>query len=270
MKAALTIAGSDSSGGAGIQADLKTFQAFGIFGTTAITAVTCQNTQKVSDIQGIDPGIVKSQILAVLEDIPLTAAKTGMLYSAEIMRAFLDIWSDKNTGASEIPLVVDPVMVSTSGDRLVSEEAEMLYFEIFKHAKIITPNLPEASVLVSKKIESISEMKEAAVILFEKTHSNILIKGGHGISGKNQNESLDIFYDGNNFTEFSAERIKSTNTHGTGCTLSAAIAAGLALGMEVKEAVKTAKEYVTGAIQHAPGLGSGHGPLNHMWRQKTR
>lgn len=264
MKVALTIAGSDSSGGAGIQADLKTFQAFHVYGASAITALTAQNTAGVYDIQPSRPDIVKSQIRAVLSDLPVKAAKTGMLFSSEIMDAFIEEWSRPENHTDGIPLIVDPVMISTSGNRLISEDAEKLYFKIFNLAYLITPNLPEASSLLGREIASEDEMRDALRELHLKIKTNILIKGGHL---KNGSQALDILYDGKDFTEFKSEFIESRNTHGTGCTLSAAVTACIAGGMDIKEAVQTAKNFVFNAIQTAPDIGSGHGPLNHMWKQ---
>lgn len=257
----LTIAGSDSGGGAGIQADLKTFQAFRCFGTTVITAITAQNTQGVTGVQGIDPEIVAAQLEAVLADLPVKAAKAGMLFSAPIIEAVQDVWKRQ---AEDIPLVVDPVMVASTGARLLKPEAEAALTEFLRLARLITPNLPEAEVLFGRPISGESGMKEAALELYDRFGSAVLIKGGHrlGLDGR----VLDVLYDGTKFLTFTSERLPEKNTHGTGCTLSAAITSNLALGLGLQEAVAGARDYLIGAIKNAPGLGSGFGPLNHLWQ----
>lgn len=257
----LTIAGSDSGGGAGIQADLKTFQAFRCFGTSVITAITAQNTKGVTAVQGIDADVVAAQLEAVLDDFPVKAAKTGMLFSAPIIKAIKRVWQ-KHT--ERIPLVVDPVMVASTGARLLEPEAEAALTDFLKLARLITPNLPEAECLLGHTISGESGMKEAALELYDRFGSSVLVKGGHrlGLDGR----VLDVLYDGTKFLTFTSERLPEKNTHGTGCTLSAAVAANLALGLGLQEAVAGARDYLVGAIKNAPGLGEGYGPLNHLWR----
>lgn len=257
----LTIAGSDSGGGAGIQADLKTFQAFGCFGTTVITAVTAQNTLGVRAVQGVDPDVVRAQIDAVFQDFPVAAAKTGMLFSAgiiaEVRAAFEGL-------SIRIPLVVDPVMVASSGDRLLETSAESALIHFLSTAAVITPNIPEAELIVSRRIASIADMKAAARELFEKTGAAVLLKGGH--RAEHSAVVTDVLFEGSGETILEAPLVDARNTHGTGCTLSAGIAAGLARGLALKQAVLDAKEFLNGALASAPGLGKGTGPLNHMWR----
>ncbi|MCB1307139.1 MAG: bifunctional hydroxymethylpyrimidine kinase/phosphomethylpyrimidine kinase [Leptospiraceae bacterium] len=268
----LTIAGSDSGGGAGIQADLKTFQAFACFGTTAITAITCQNTTGVSGVQAVDPEIVAGQLHDVLIDFPIAAAKTGMLFSAPIIRAIQHtlkqdaaLSRDTKHISDKLRLVVDPVMVASSGDRLLQRDAEEALIAFMREcAALITPNLPEAEVILNK---SISDVDEAALELFSLTGACVLIKGGHRLAERTSaNESIDVFYDGRDIHHISRPVLSGRNTHGTGCTLSAAIAAELARGTEMHAAIESARDYLHGAMQHAPGLGKGIGPLNHMWR----
>ncbi len=260
MKVALTIAGSDSGGGAGIQADLKTFSAFGVFGTSAITAITAQNTQGVTGIEVLSPEIVAAQIDAVAGDFPIASAKTGMLANAEVIAAV----SDRVESAKVPNLVVDPVMVAKSGDKLLEEEAVSALVErILPLAHIVTPNLPEAEVLVGHRIEGEATIRDAAKAIRDLGPSWVVIKGGHAAG-----EAVDWVYDGSEFHPFEGERIQTTSTHGTGCTFSAAIAACLALGMPPLEAIGEAKQFVSEAIKYAPGLGKGHGPLNHLCRMK--
>ncbi len=258
----LTIAGSDSGGGAGIQADLKTFHARGCFGTTAITAVTCQNTTGVSGVQAMTPDIVAGQIRAVFDDFPVAAVKTGMLFSAEIIAAVGDCLSDLNAAP---PLVVDPVMVASSGDRLLEKSAEQAMIDFLSRAALITPNLPEAGVILERTIGTPAEMETAVFRLHERTGAQVLLKGGHRLQGDDAKEVTDLFFDGRELRRFKSLRRDDKNTHGTGCTLSAAIAAGLAHGMEMEDAIRAAKDYLDGALVNAPGLGAGTGPLNHMW-----
>ncbi|MDH5655196.1 MAG: bifunctional hydroxymethylpyrimidine kinase/phosphomethylpyrimidine kinase, partial [Spirochaetia bacterium] len=211
--------------------------------------------------------IVRSQIRAVITDLPVKAAKTGMLFSKEIMTAFLEEWEQLKKYTKNIPLVVDPVMISTSGKRLIFEDAEKVYFEIFKTSRLITPNLPETSALLGTNIHHEKSLNDAAYELYRLSGTAVLVKGGHI---ENSNDALDVLYDGKEFSEFRSKMIESKNTHGTGCTLSAAIAAGLAMGMPLKESVKKGKDFVSGAILNAPGFGKGHGPLNHLWMHKGR
>ncbi len=258
MNVALTIAGSDSGGGAGIQADLKTFSALGVFGTSAITAITAQNTLGVDAVEVLSADIVTQQIKSVATDFPVVAAKTGMLANAEIIAAVAIAVQRHNISK----LVVDTVMVSKSNHRLLVSEAEAAMRRILLPlAYIVTPNLPEAEVLTGMKIQNLAEMREAATKLFALGAKHVLVKGGHLES----TPATDVFFDGKDFTELAAERVDTTSTHGTGCTLSAAIAAYLAHGLSPLEACRSAKAYLTGALRHAVKLGHGHGPVNHFW-----
>jgi hydroxymethylpyrimidine/phosphomethylpyrimidine kinase len=258
---ALSIAGSDSGGCAGIQADLRTFSALGVHGMTAITAITSQNTVRVEDVFNLPPRTVSSQIEAVLSDIGADAVKTGMLPDPEI----IDAVAEKIRQFEIENLVVDPVMVSTGGDALISEEArDTLVSSLFPLALIITPNLDEASVLAGRRLAALEDMYTAAREIQGTGPRAVLIKGGH-LEGSVC--SVDLLFDGEQFTEFSSPRVDSANTHGSGCTLSAAIAAFLARGSTLREAVGKAKEYVTGAIRNSYSLGKGHGPLGHFYRR---
>lgn len=258
MKIALTIAGSDSSGGAGIQADLKTFQAHGVFGTTAITAVTVQNTQKVIDIQEISPEIVRSQILCLFDDMPIHAVKIGMVSSIPLINAI----GKALARVSRPPVVLDPVMISKSGYALLKDEARNALVEgLFPLAEVVTPNIFEAEALIGNKIRTRGEMREAARRIAGYGAGNVVVKGGH-LGG---DRATDILYDGQEFRELDSERIDTRNTHGTGCTFSSAIAANLALGFPFFEAVERAKDYITGAIRHALPIGKGHGPTHHFY-----
>lgn len=254
---ALTIAGSDSGGGAGIQADLKTFAALGVYGTSAITAITAQNTCGVSAVQGIDPEIVAAQIRAVVSDIGVGAAKTGMLFSAEIIKAVAATVRALNLQ----PLVVDPVMVATSGDRLLQREAEeSLRQEILPLAVVVTPNLAETEVLVGHKVTTLDDMRAAAEQMVASGVRAVVVKGGHAMT-----KATDVFYDGRRMELLSSEVVETHNTHGTGCTFSAAICAYLARGAPLLEAVRRAKSYITGALHHALSIGQGSGPVGHFW-----
>ena len=254
---ALTIAGSDSGGGAGIQADLKTFAALEVYGMSAITAITAQNTCGVSAVQGIDPEVVAAQIRAVVSDIGVGAAKTGMLFSAEIIRAV----AETVRAVALQPLVVDPVMVATSGDRLLQREAEeSLRQEIIPLAAIVTPNLAEAEVLVGRKVTNLEEMRAAAEQIVTGGARAVVVKGGHAVT-----RATDVFYDGTSMELLQSEVVDTHNTHGTGCTLSAAICAYLARGATLLEAVRRAKLYITGALHHSLSIGQGSGPVGHFW-----
>lgn len=256
MKTALTIAGSDSGGGAGIQADLKTFSALGVFGTSAITSLTAQNTVGVDGIFDVTPEFVGLQIDAVARDIGVDAAKTGMLSSPEIVIKV----SEKIKQYRIKKLVVDPVMVAKSGDHLLRPEArDALVRRLLPLAHVITPNTEEAKVLTGISIKNLSDMKRAARKMIEMGIKNVVIKGGH-LSGN----ALDIFYNGEEFVEFPSKRIETKNTHGTGCTFSAAITAELAKGGNLRDAIRAAKDYITNAIQHALDIGRGHGPTHHF------
>ncbi len=256
---ALTIAGSDSGGGAGIQADLKTFSALGVYGMTAITAVTVQNTQGVTGYEELSPGIVADQIRAVVTDIGVDAAKTGMLASARIVEAVAGAVAE-----AAIPnLVVDPVSVSKHGHRLLAVEAvDALRTRILPLATLVTPNLPEASGLVGFRVDSRGTMQDAARAILAMGPRAVLVKGGHleGSPGAD-----DLFADGDGMEWVEAERIDTPHTHGTGCTLSSAIAAHLALGASLLEAVHRGKAFVTEAIRHSLVLGHGIGPVDPLW-----
>jgi hydroxymethylpyrimidine/phosphomethylpyrimidine kinase len=258
MRSALTIAGSDSGGGAGIQADLKTFAAHGVFGTSAITAVTAQNTLGVTAFEAVSADLVTAQLEAIMSDLPADAAKTGMLASAAIVEAVAAAAADL-----EIPLlVVDPVMIAKSGDRLIDEDAlEAMRAELLPRAFVVTPNIPEAEALTGLSLQSDGDCREAARRIARLGPSAVIIKGGHLPS----NEIVDLFYDRHEFVEFRTARVEGTHTHGTGCAFSAAITAHLARGVSLRDAIPLAQRYVAGAIRHAPGLGRGHGPMEHLW-----
>jgi hydroxymethylpyrimidine kinase/phosphomethylpyrimidine kinase len=259
---ALTIAGSDSGGGAGIQADLKTFLALGVHGMSAVTALTAQNTMGVSAVHPIPPEFVSEQIRQVQTDLGVDAAKTGMLSSSEIVAAVAE--SVAELGITN--LVVDPVFVSKNRDVLLSVDAiQTLVSKLFPLAAVVTPNLFEASLLTGCSVETLAEMREAARELHRLGAPRVIVKGGHL-----QGDAIDILYDGSRFVEISSERIDSKNTHGTGCTFSAAIAAYLARGEELVDAVYKAKEYVTGAIRYGLAVGKGYGPTNHGWASTIR
>lgn len=260
-KHVLTIAGSDSGGGAGIQADLKVFSALGTYGMSVITAVTAQNTERVLAIQEIDPEIVKAQLEAIFTDIRVDAVKVGMVFSAEIAKVIAD--SFRKYRPSKV--VVDPVMIAKSGDRLLREDAiETLKTELFPLATLITPNLPEAEALLGRSISSIDEMRSASKELSQLYQTQVLLKGGH-LPGK----AIDILSSGRTFI---AERIDTKHTHGTGCSLSSAIAAHLALGYPLEEAIERSKRYISEAIQYAFPIGKGHSPIHHFyhWEQKRK
>lgn len=257
MKTALTIAGSDSGGGAGIQADLKAFAANGVFGTSVITAVTAQNTTGVLGVAELEPSFVELQIKAVLEDIQVDAIKIGMLSSSEIIKTVAGVLRDY----THIPVVLDPVMVAKSGDHLLQPQARQALIEhLMPLASIVTPNLHEAGVIVGFEVKDVKAMEEAAQAIKNMGAANVLVKGGHL-----QGEAVDLLYNGQVFTTFSAPRLSNANTHGTGCTYSSAIAANLAKGVDVKTAVSQAKEYITGAIENAFPLGKGIGPTHHFY-----
>ena len=254
---ALTIAGSDSGGGAGIQADLKTFAAFGVYGVSAITAVTAQNTRGVSAVETLSPGIVSAQIAAIVDDFQVAALKTGMLANSAIIGAVARVLRVSRVG----PLVVDPVMVAKSGDRLLDAEAlGALTRDLLPLATVVTPNLPEAEVLTGLPVRTVEDQREAARRIVGLGARAAVVKGGHSDAA----EIVDVFFDGAAFTEFRTKRVPGTSTHGTGCTFSAAIAAQLALGRGLLEAIPLAQAYVAKAIQNAPGLGHGHGPMGHL------
>lgn len=260
MKKVLSIAGSDSGGGAGIQADLKAFSALGVFGMTAITALTAQNTIGVQGVFDIDPEFVAKQIDSVMEDIGADAWKTGMLSNARIV----NIVADRARKYEIDLLIVDPVMVAKSGDYLLKEEAiQSVIQNLIPLSFIVTPNVHEAQVLAEIKIDSLDKAKEAASRIHQMGAQNVLIKGGHMDFDEN---AADLLYNGTNFTQFIAPRIDTKNTHGTGCTYASALAAELAKGKGIIPAVHVAKAYLTAAIKQADemNIGSGHGPTNHF------
>ena len=257
MKRALTIAGSDSGGGAGIQADLKTFCAFGVYGMSSITSITAQNTKGVEAIFDLPPSLVAKQIECVASDIGVDAAKTGMLSNSSI----IEVVAQEIKKFNIEKLVVDPVMVSKSGALLLQRDAvDTLVGELFPLSFLITPNLPEASFLVGEEIKNVSDMERACVSLKKWGPRYVLLKGGH-LPGE---EIVDILFDGERFISYPAPRVATKNTHGTGCTYSAAICALLALGYPITEAVKVAREYMSEVIAHSLNLGKGFGPVNHL------
>lgn len=255
MKAVLTIAGSDCSGGAGIQADLKTMLANGVYGMSAITALTAQNTTGVSAIMNVTPEFLGQQLDSIFTDIFPDAVKIGMVSDKELIRMIavkLRHYQPKN-------IVIDPVMVATSGARLIAEDAvAVLKRELFPLADVLTPNIPEAEVLLGSSIETAEDMEKAAEEISRRYACAVLCKGGHSI-----NDANDLLYSSNQATWFAGKRIANPNTHGTGCTLSSAIASNLAKGHTMAEAVKLAKEYISGALGAMLDLGKGSGPMDH-------
>ncbi len=258
MKTALTIAGSDSGGGAGIQADLKTFAAHGVYGTSAITAVTAQNTMGVSAVQALPADIVTAQIEAVASDIGVDAVKTGMLANAAIVEAVVAA-----IDTLELPnVVVDPVMVAKGGDRLLEDEAvAAVKSELLRRALVVTPNAPEAEVLAGVPVKTLDDARKAAKRILAMGPRAVIVKGGH-LGGT---EAVDLLYDGRTFLELRGPWIDTRNTHGTGCTFAAALAANLALGRPLAEAADRAKQYVTRAVRAGFAIGHGHGVLDHFW-----
>lgn len=263
LKRVLTIAGSDSGGGAGIQADLKTFGALGVYGMSAITAVTAQNTRAVTRIAELDPDLVAAQIDAVAEDIGVDAVKTGMLFSAGIVAAVAAA-----IRRHRLPnVVIDPVMVAKSGARLLRDDAvEALRVNLLPLATVVTPNLPEAAVLAGLPVEDEAGAVEAARRIRDLGPSCVVVKGGH----RPGRQVVDLFFDGSAVERLTGDRIETAGTHGTGCTLSAAIAAFLALGLAPLDAVTRAREYLLAAISAAPGLGGGAGPVDHFHALRRR
>lgn len=253
----LIIAGSDSGGGAGIQGDIKTVSALGGYAMTAITAITVQNTMAVSDVHAVPPHIIEAQMRVVLDDIGADAIKTGMLHDKDVIEIIAKVLNEKKS----IPAVIDPVMISKSGNALLQANAiDALKTKLLPLATLITPNIPEAEALLGKPI---SDMKDAARALGTFGSKAVLLKGGHA----HGDVITDILWDGNAITEWQSPRLNSKHTHGTGCTLASAIAVSLGQGMPLKESITRARDYVMGAIKHAPGYGHGHGPLNHSWNQ---
>jgi hydroxymethylpyrimidine/phosphomethylpyrimidine kinase len=255
----LTIAGSDSSGGAGIQADLKTFAALGVYGTCAVTAVTAQDSEALRAIQELPPELVAAQIDAVVGDLGVDAVKTGMLANAGIVR----VVAEKVRQHGLPNLVLDPVLAAKSGDRLLAEDAlNVLRAELLPLCTVVTPNLPEAEALVDRRLETDDDLERAAKEMVTLGARNVVITGGHA-SGP---DAVDLLYDGRGFRRFSAPRLATRHGRGTGCTFASAVAAWLALGASVEEAVGRAKEYVTAALERAFALGKGPGPLHHFHR----
>ena len=258
MRVALTIAGSDSGAGAGIQADLKTFAAHGVYGTCAITAVTAQNTTGVISVQALSADLVIAQIEAVVADMGVDAVKTGMLATAATVEAVAATVQELDTPL----LVVDPVMIATAGGRLLDEDAvDALVGSLLPQAAVVTPNIPEAEALTGLTIRGSEDCYEAARQIVALGAAAVVITGGHLDSA----DIIDLLFDGHTFTEFRTARVQGPDTHGTGCTFSAALAAMMASGHSLADAIPRVQHYVSGAIRNAPGLGSGHGPLNHFW-----
>lgn len=257
LKTALTIAGSDCSGGAGIQADLKTFSANGVFGMSVVTSVVAENTSRVISVENISPEMIAQQIDAIFEDITVNAVKVGML--SDTVR--MNIVADKLEQYQPKFVVIDPVMVAKGGHALMEQDAlDTLIRRIIPLADVLTPNIPETETITGISVHTKEDMQKAAEIIYRMGAKNVLIKGGH-LDG----DALDILYDGNDFTEYTVKRIHTKNTHGTGCTYSSAIAANLAKGVSVKESVTLAKAYVTTAIEFSLAIGKGHGPTNHFY-----
>lgn len=259
MTTALTIAGSDSGGGAGIQADIKTMQAHGVFAASVITAVTAQNTEAVTGAHELPPAFIAQQIDTVVSDIEVHAYKTGMLSSA----AIIEIVADRVAEHDLHPLVVDPVMISKSGFKLLKDEAiDTMKQRLLPLATVLTPNVHEAEHLTGRTIRTVDDARAAARDLHRSGAAAVLVKGGH-LEG--ETEAVDVLYDGSEFRTFSSERIDTPHTHGTGCTYASAIAANLARGFDLATSVERAKRYVTEAIRHGLPLGSGHGPTHHFY-----
>ncbi len=257
LPVALSIAGSDSGAGAGIQADLKTFAAFGVYGVTVVTAITAQNSVGVRAVQDIDADVIRAQLDAVAEDFEIAALKTGMLSSAAIIDTVAAAIERQRLG----PLVVDPVMIAKSGDRLLRADAvEAMRRRLLPLAAVVTPNIPEAELLTGRRINTWDERLAAARAIMELGAQAVVIKGGHS----EDDPIVDLLVDSQGVHEYRAPRIVTTSTHGTGCTFSAAITAGLAMGLDLRHAVAEARDYLSRALSSAPGLGHGHGPLNHF------
>ena len=256
MQIALTIAGSDSGGGAGVQADLRTFAALGVHGTSALTAITAQNSVAVLDWVALEPRLVVAQVEAVASDMPVAATKTGMLANAAIVEAV----ADAARRLRLTPLVVDPVMVAKSGDRLLAPDTERAYKEqLLPLAALLTPNLPEAEVLLGRPVRDLPAMYDAARELLALGPRAVLVKGG-----RLEGDAVDVLSDGTRTIELRAKRIATEHTHGTGCTLSAAICAHIARGLDLFDAVRAAKDYVSGALRAAYRTGKGRGPVDHL------
>ncbi|MGD9157877.1 MAG: bifunctional hydroxymethylpyrimidine kinase/phosphomethylpyrimidine kinase [Desulfobacteraceae bacterium] len=264
MKKALTIAGSDSGGGAGIQADLKTFTAFGVFGTSAITALTAQNTVGVQGISEVDPEFVIKQIKSVLDDIGTDAVKTGMLASPDIVGAVAGTLREYKVAN----IVVDPVMIAKSGDSLLSKDAcKSVIHELIPLATVVTPNIHEAEEILDMDINSMDDMKRAGVEIRDMGCDWVVVKGGHM---EDDEKATDVVYNGDEYFILSEARYNTKNCHGTGCSFSSAIAAGLAKGYPVLKAIQQAKAFISMAIKESFSIGAGHGPTNHFTGMKTR
>ena len=271
MPSAMTIAGSDSGGGAGVQADLKTFAALEVYGTSVLTAITAQNTVAVTAVHEIPTDVIQAQIEAVVSDIGLDAMKTGMLSSSTIIQCVTESLKDAESKYPDVPglkrLVVDPVMVAKSGDSLLREEAVGALRELLlPMAAVVTPNIPEAETLTGLTIVTDDDIHKAAEAIVCMGAASVVVKGGH-----REGPATDLYYNGRDFREFTAPRFDTVNTHGTGCTFASAVAAGLAKGLQTEDAVGRAKEFVTEAIRSSFPIGQGHGPLNHFhrfWHQR--
>ena len=260
MKKVLSIAGSDCSGGAGIQADLKTFSAHGIFGMSVVVSVVAENTCRVIDIQDVTPDMIEKQIDAVFEDIEVNAVKVGMLSTPACMKAV----AGKLRQYKPENVVIDPVMYAKNGSPLMAPNATgELIATVIPLAGILTPNIPEAEKITGMTIENAADMEDAARRIYSMGCKNVLVKGGHATGGVDV--ALDVLFDGEGFYRYEAPRVDTKNTHGTGCTYSSAIASNLALGLDIKSAVAAAKEYITTAIRHSLPIGKGHGPTNHFY-----
>jgi hydroxymethylpyrimidine/phosphomethylpyrimidine kinase len=258
--AVLTVAGSDSGGGAGIQADLKTFAAFGVYGTSVITAVTAQNLSGVSAVQPVEADVVRRQLLVVLSGYPVRAIKTGMLFSAEIVEAVAGVLA----GFRSIPLVIDPVFAATSGSRLIEESGiQALITRLFPMASLITPNMPEAEIVTGTRLKEESDLERAAAAMFARFGVPVLLKGGH--LGR---EAVDVLRDAKGYWAFRSEMVKNVNTHGTGCTFSAAIAAEMAKGTLLRPAIESAKSYIYECLRHSHSLTPEVSVLDHFCRKE--
>ncbi len=259
MKTALTIAGSDCSGGAGIQADIKTIQAHGVFAMSAVTAITVQDSNRVYAIEAVQPETVYDQIFRLFADFTIDAVKIGMISGPGTAGAVCRALSLQKG----VPVVYDPVMASSGGQNLLDvDDRKKVVESILPLTTIVTPNIPEAETLTGLTIRSVDDMKKAAILLVEKGARYAIVKGGH-LEGK---KAVDLVFNGKDFKTLSSEMIATKNTHGTGCTFSSALAANLALGYDVHRSAELAKAYVTGAILHGLNLGTGRGPLNHFYR----
>ncbi len=253
---ALTVAGSDSGGGAGIQADLKTFSHFGVFGASVITAITAQNLQGVTAIQAVDTEVVRKQLTAVLEGFPVKAVKTGMLFSADIIRTVAEVLA----GYPGLPIIADPVFAATSGSPLIEENAvEALTEQLFPLAALITPNIPEAEILTGETLNSPGDLEQAGRVLFDRFGVPLLMKGGHL-----DRLAVDVLVDGAGSLAFQQEFIEGVNSHGSGCTLASAIAAAAARGQNIREAVESAKDYITRTLQQPVRLSPSLAVMNHF------